>query len=457
MLEVDHCRRNVDMTVAQVSERSDIHRSLIYWLIAAALFVGFFFFEQDVRTSTYDDFVPDVEIREAWSEGGSVTRQLSILGLGALGGICFLLPSPKRIKLTDPLLMIAAVYFAYIAASYSWSIDPEATKRRLIVLGIFVVAALGVGRQVPTQLIPELTMICMLGYLLLGIACEIGLGTFRPWSGEHRFAGTTHPNIQASYLVVMCLAAWAVHRQPGPFRPWALMIMVAGLVFLYLTRSRTSAGGFALAFVFAGMVVADRFRAFRFGFAVFWSACLAAILVLALGSNITGSAEDVLRMGRREAAVEEASSLTGRLPLWTELWNYVEDKPLYGHGYEAFWTTDNFVAVASEIDWGPATAHNSFLECLLDLGYVGLAVMLAAVLTILLKLMWNAARDRQPHQQFVLAVFVYALIFGMTEAGIRSPSTATFFGVIGVIATLLYRTGTAESQRYEVAQMRHAS
>ena len=418
------------------------------WLIAAALFLGFFFFEQDFRTSSYDDFVPDTEVREGWAEGGSRARQLATLGLGGIGGLCLLLPGSGRLRLNDSLILLAAAYLTLIIASYTWSIDPEATKRRLIVLAFFVVAVLGIGRQIPPQFVPELTMICMLGYLGLGLVSEIVLGNFRPWSGEHRFAGTTHPNIQATYLVTMCLAAWAVHRQSGPLRPSALFVIVVGVVFLYFTRSRTSFGGFLLAFLFASGVVADRLRSFKIGFAVSWLTCVALILILALGADVNNDLEDLLRMGRREAAVEDASSLTGRLPLWLELWGYVKVKPNLGYGYEAFWTTDNFVAVASEIEWAPATAHSSFLECLLDLGYVGFTVMVATMGVILLRLMWITARERQPHQAFVLALFVFTLIFGITEAGIRSPSVTTFFLALGIVSTLVFRQPSTVYERY---------
>lgn len=432
-----------------VSGLSEDRPGAMLWFIAAVLFVGFFLFEQDIRTSTYDDFVPEPEIREQWAQGGSRARQIAILGLGGFGGLCLLLPSASRIRIADPLTVLAVIYLAYITASYTWSIDPEATQRRLIVLAFFALAVLGIGRQVRPQFIPELTMICLFGYLMLGLACELALGKFQPWSGEHRFAGTTHPNIQASYLVAMSLAAWAVHRRDGPLRPVAFFIMIVGLTFLFFTRSRTSFGGFIVAFLFASGVIADRLRSFKWGFVTTWGACLVVMLVLGLGSNVGDSAEDLLRMGRREAAVEEASSLTGRLPLWVELWDYVELKPVLGHGYEAFWTTDNFNAVAAEIDWAPATAHSSFLECLLDLGYVGFAIMLTIIVVILARLMWNAARDRQPHQGFVLAFFVFTLIYGFTEAGIRSPSTATFFLMLGIVSTLVYRQPPIPQTNYE--------
>jgi exopolysaccharide production protein ExoQ len=416
------------------------------WCLFATLFVGFFVFEHDPKTSLYNDFVPEAEIREQWSEGGSRSRQLAILGLGAVGVLCFLLPSQHSIRITDPLAILFIIYLAFIAASFTWSIDPDATKRRLIVLAFFVLALLGIARQIPAKFVPEMTMVCMLGYLLIGLGCELALGKFQPWSGEHRFAGTTHPNIQAGFLVTLCLAAWAVHKQPGPLRPIALFIMITGLVFLYLTRSRTSAAGFFVAFLFANSVASDRVKSFKFGFSVAWLACLSLILILALGSNVTDSASDILRMGRREAAVEEASSLTGRLPLWVELSDYVKLKPICGHGYEAFWTTDNFLAVSSEIEWAPATAHSSFIECLLDLGYVGLAIMIVGMLVILSRLIWNCSQFKEPVHAFVLALFAYSLIHSTTEAGIRSPSTTTFFLALGIVTSLNYAESRSKSK-----------
>ena len=34
-------------------------------------------------------------------------------------------------------------------------------------------------------------------------------------------------------------------------------------------------------------------------------------------------------------------SLTGRMPIWTELMRYVDRRPLTGYGYESFWTAEN--------------------------------------------------------------------------------------------------------------------
>jgi O-antigen ligase len=425
------------MTTAPSTQPRDTSNPL-FWFFAFALFATFFVFDQDIRTSTYDDFVQETEVREQWSEGGSRSRQIATVALGVLGGVGLLLPSRRRLRLTDTLAVLFGIYLIYIASSMAWSIDVPTTRRRLVVLLFFIVCVIGLARQLPPRLLPALVMVIMGGYLVVGLASELALGTFAPWSGQHRFAGTTHPNIQANFLASMCLAAWAVHKQPGGLKPIALLVLAAGLVFLLLTRSRTAMLGFLLAFGFAFAVVADRQKSFKSIFGLSWIACAVTLVLFLVSSDVEQLGGDLLRMGRQEAALEESGTLTGRIPLWIELWDYVQQRPLLGHGYSAFWTAENFAAVESEIEWGPATAHSSYLECLLDLGWVGLVIMLLGILLLLIRLTWITAKTRRPEYAFVLGQFIFALTFSITEAGLRSPTTATFFMALGLASVLLF-------------------
>lgn len=404
-----------------------------------ALFVGFFAFEQDVYTSTYINYTAETELREAWTEGGNRSRQLGAIGLAALGAICLANSPSRRLRLTDPLLLLAILYGLYIVASSTWSIDPDLTRRRLVVLAFFVVALLGLAKRFSPHMIPQMTMVVMTLYLVTGLATELALGTFKPWSGEHRFAGTTHPNSQATYMVVLCLAAWCVHQRPGPLRGIALPLMIVGFVFLLLTRSRTSLGGFLIAFTLANTVAADKFRYFRVVFSLSWLALALLLVGLFWGVDPQEQATELLNLGRRDTSSEEAGNLTGRLPLWEELWQYVLERPWLGHGYEAFWTTENFLAIADEIPWAPATAHSSYVECLLDLGIVGLVFTLLAITIVAFRLFHHCAIFREPVHAYVLAQFLHTLTFSFTEAGLRNPSAITFAMAWSVTSLLLVR------------------
>ncbi len=57
------------------------------------------------------------------------------------------------------------------------------------------------------------------------------------------------------------------------------------------------------------------------------------LLYAVAGDWIFVSLGGIAKMGREE----EVSTLTGRLPLWEVIIEFIEKRPLFGYGYLAFW------------------------------------------------------------------------------------------------------------------------
>jgi O-antigen ligase len=409
------------------------------WLATLTLFGCFYAFEHDFYTSTYPDYVLDAEIREQWAEGGNRGRQLGTLIIAALGGVGLLLPGPRRLRWAAPLMVLGGAYLMFAAASVSWSIDPSASQRRLLVLGLMVVGILGLAKQLSWRMLPEITMVILFGFLLVGLAAELSLGTFRPWSGMHRFAGTAHPNTMGRYMAALGLASWCVFRQGGRLRPVGLIVFVLAIVFLLLTRSRTALASFVFASAFVIALGMPRWRSLSLLWGVLWVGSAGGLSLALLGLDLREGGQQLLTLGREAPEVEQVASLTGRWPLWERLWDYVRERPLVGYGYEAFWTPEHFAEVALTIVWAPADAHSSYIECLLDLGLIGLAMMVLGMALMFVQLSWQAARSGDTASLFALAHFLCALVFSVTEAGLQTPSTAMFLLGLAVANVLLTR------------------
>ena len=98
---------------------------------------------------------------------------------------------------------------------------------------------------------------------------------------------------------------------------------------------------------------------------------LAAIAVVAVfGFGLTPASVFSL-LGREP-------NLTGRTDFWPYLQQAIADRPWLGYGYNAFFRSgvaldylQDYIVGAG--GWTPYHAHNSFLQILLDSGYVGLA------------------------------------------------------------------------------------
>ena len=80
-------------------------------------------------------------------------------------------------------------------------------------------------------------------------------------------------------------------------------------------------------------------------------------------------------------------SLTGRIPLWNELLNYIAERPLLGYGFNGFWDSaqygENF---RGKWIWSSVPhSHNGFIELLLALGLVGFIIFVLDFIVELMK------------------------------------------------------------------------
>jgi O-antigen ligase len=79
--------------------------------------------------------------------------------------------------------------------------------------------------------------------------------------------------------------------------------------------------------------------------------------------------------------VGRTSNLTGRIPLWQDLFsNFYMTKPWLGYGYGALWMQESFrVLMQTRHNWPYPVyfADNGFFDILLNLGVFGLGLFLA--------------------------------------------------------------------------------
>jgi exopolysaccharide production protein ExoQ len=83
---------------------------------------------------------------------------------------------------------------------------------------------------------------------------------------------------------------------------------------------------------------------------------------------------DILKFFGRDA------TLTGRTVLWQAVLEQCKNHPWTGYGLGAFWGTGDALPIYAKTAWVPTSAHNGFLECLLELGAIGLVLLLFLML-----------------------------------------------------------------------------
>lgn len=144
-----------------------------------------------------------------------------------------------------------------------------------------------------------------------------------------------------------------------PLRFWGLL-MSCGVVGLLLSHSRTTIIASAIGALFLVMV----FKRYALAFVV---------VLLSSALYLMSSAPEVLtEYMLRGQTQEQFYALTGRTHFWESVWTSIEQAPLIGHGYYA----------GQRVLMGTSTVDNAYLEVLLGLGALGLAIFLAPLLAV---------------------------------------------------------------------------
>ncbi|MBN1396296.1 MAG: O-antigen ligase family protein [Pirellulales bacterium] len=402
------------------------------WTAAALFGAVFFFVGHDFQVSAFEGYAPWSDSDGSLESGGNVVKGLTLSLIGIFGLYLLRRRDGRPLRLTGRLPALMVFYLAWSAASVLWSDDPGLSCRKLAALSFCLPAALGLARQVRLRDLAPIAVAVPAAYLLAGIAAEIALGTFRPFSAGYRFSGTIHPNTQGVNLTVLCLGAFCSARfsSRGKSRRrlyWALFAI--GLVFLLLTKSRTSCAALIASLgALWLMSVSGRTRllaVFAAGFAVSSAALFTSLFELEIGET----ASDIALLGRRE----ESAKLTGRIPIWKELSAYVAARPLRGYGYEAFWTDGHIEKISDRLQWPLREAHNAYLDSILGVGLIGAMALVSAIALALCRAAVAFRSTADAGAALIFCLLVLIVFNAFLETGLFSPDFVTLLAGCGVI------------------------
>lgn len=407
---------------ASLHEGASLHRFL-FTLTVLTVAMAFFVSEHNVNISRAQDYTQNAEEMIETAGGGNWGRRLAFLAVGGLGMLLLVIaPAHQKLAMRWPLALAIASYLGWCFLSYFWAANSGMCLRRLFVFGCCIVAAAGIARTFTMREISQMVLIITIGSSALGILSELRLGTFRPWDGEYRFAGSVHPNTQGMYLAALCLSAFGLARATKKHLWFYWGLVGFGLFMILLTKSRTS----ALAVVVSIGVVLTLQTSLQFkvatGVVAGWLGMSAFWTLLLQGINPIVDFQEALFLGRQEGA----ETFSGRFFIWPEVTYFISKRFWTGYGFESFWTVDHIETISEACGWGLREAHNAYLEIALGMGMIGLTMLLSAVLLAF----WSAAtcylRDRDTTYAFPLGMIVFGLINSGLESGMVGVFAITF-------------------------------
>jgi O-antigen ligase len=395
-------------------------------LLLGLVIPAFYLIDHDFLASQRYQFANDYfdnenQTADAIEEVGSRSAPARLL-LGMIGFASLFVPSRVGTRMPNAVLIALLVFFAFMAASTLWSVNPPMTVQKSSSLLLLVFASMGMSRHFTLYEITRLIPVVCLAYIFFGVLAEVRLGTFEPYLSGYRFVGTCHPNTLAVYATVCCLAATVYQAGRPKLTTWTILLLAIGIVAFVMTKSRTTFVASAISVLALGYLrLRPSWRAFVFSAVLFGVACGGMMLTLASKQTVALFGNS-MAMGR----TENVSNLTGRLPLWEELSGPIMQRPILGHGYLAFWDKSRIERLGDTLGWEIPHGHNMYIDVLIDGGAVGLLLFVVFYLTSLVTALRQYRRHRDPAIAFAFSLIVFALVHGTAESLFKLPTFLTF-------------------------------
>ena len=173
-----------------------------------------------------------------------------------------------------------------------------------------------------------------------------------------------------------------------------------------------------------------------------------------IGTYIVGIALLILVIEQSSGAYAQVLHLLGKSPTLTdrtELWHdvlQVPINPVLGTGFETFWLGERRERLWQKWVWRPNQAHNGYLETYLNLGFVGLAILIALIFATFSKARRELLRNFE-FGRFRLGFLAAVVVYNWTEASFKALHPVWF--VFYIIALDYPRVVKQEAPERQVA------
>jgi O-antigen ligase len=122
--------------------------------------------------------------------------------------------------------------------------------------------------------------------------------------------------------------------------------------------------------------------------------------------------------GRLSEALGKESTLSGRTDLWRDVLEF-HTNPILGTGFESFWLGKRLQRMGEIYFFGPTQAHNGYLETYLNLGLVGLSILIGLIIATFWKIRRELFRSFE-WGRYRLGFLVAVVVYNWTEAAFKT-------------------------------------
>jgi exopolysaccharide production protein ExoQ len=277
----------------------------------------------------------------------------------------------KRMKLVTSGLVLSLI-------SFSWSGSPVLSLRSSVELLFTMAFAFYLSERFTTEHLMRLLM--FVG--VIAALASLFLIVFRPEYGIfHRGGGAewqgifSHKNALGAGMVFLLTPVYFAKGRLGPKIAYSALL----LFLVVMSQSRGAWFEAIATAVFVGWLAISR-RLPRREVLVLTGVSLIAIVSIVVIS--------ITYLGPLMRTIGKDPTLTGRTEIYAAVWDAILKRPALGYGFAAFWVPTNpeSLQVAQRVNWpNIGYAENGFLELALQLGFVGVGLVLL--------MFWRAIRQ----------------------------------------------------------------
>ncbi|MFZ4603598.1 MAG: O-antigen ligase family protein [Caulobacterales bacterium] len=311
---------------------------------------------------------------------------------------------------------------AIALASVVWSTDPNLSLRAALQLAATALIA--------CYFATRMKLVYIVGGFGLAAAIILAMnaqGVLTSGEGQMFRGGFDQKNFFASRVtpaLIVAAAFLAYLRGPLWLRavvaPVLAVIAAVGALAIFKAESATAmvAAGAAVLAIIGAWVFATRSVAAR---GLFLSAAFALV---------AGTAATYVAVEQRDpvdvalSALGKDRSLTGRTQIWAAADRAIAQRPILGHGYQAFWWTRQGILVKQRQFVRPDQPfyfHNTFLEHRVAMGTLGLIAVIASMLATVMAIGRAVLARADLVTAFFLGLTVYAALRAYVEVDLYRP------------------------------------
>jgi exopolysaccharide production protein ExoQ len=292
-----------------------------------------------------------------------------------------------------------------------WAEMPDLVLRKSI--GVFGTTLLGIALAVRFSFQDQLRMLSWLFRIVavLSLACIVfvpswGISSEGEWRGIFEYK-----NALGSMMGLSVLVEW---QRPADSRISKILKIFALLLSAVLLRLSDSVTPAVAVVVALALIEIYKFAALRLRvplYAIFF----ATSIVVTAGMTVLVTNSDSVT-----GALGRSSNLTGRTEIWGLVLSFIQERPIVGYGYSGFWlgASPESLEVNRVMRGWVMYSHNGYLEMLLNLGVVGLLLMLT-LLGIGMKRALSFSEQRQDGTEiWPLAFLSYFILHNVAECSI---------------------------------------